>query len=33
MGDIGFATEAALAFMRLGTKQIGLINIGDLIRF
>jgi len=32
MGDIRFASQPVLPIMRLGAKQIGLIDFGDLVR-
>ena len=31
MVNIGLATTAHLAFVGLGTKQVGAVNVGDLI--
>jgi len=33
VGNVGFAAKAVLAFMGLGTEQIGLIYLGYLFGF
>jgi len=32
MGNVGFAAEATLTVVGLGTQQVSLIDIGDLLR-